>query len=61
MKTNKIAMMFALLSVFVLTITPVFANGSCNGKEYESDLIAGQYFDAACMQTYKSLTIRTNV
>lgn len=45
MKTNKIALIFAMLSIFALTVTPVFANGICNGKDYESDLIAGRHMN----------------
>jgi hypothetical protein len=61
MKTNKIALIFAMLSVFALTITPVFANGDCNGKEYDSDLIAGRYMDVGDVvvkvDDYEILTI----
>lgn len=61
MKTNKIALVLAMLSVFALTITPVFANGTCNGKEYESDLIAGRHMDVGdvvvAVDDYEILTI----
>ena len=53
-------MIFALLSMIALMVTPVFANGGGNGDEFESELIAGQYNvvgNVVITVEYETLTI----